>query len=114
MISIAVEKTVDEDARTQAISFLMQCIRYRKLKMQALKVGEQITLKCLEIACELGDATSTDDEDVTTSRSALGLLDEMASSLPPSQVVVPLLHALGPYVNSPDPDRRQGESCRTI
>ena len=106
MINLAAQPSLDEDARTQALSFLMQCIRYRKLKMQALKMGEQITLKCLEIACELGDA-SADDEDVTTPRSALGLLDEMAASLPPSQVVVPLLHALGPYVNSSDPHRRQ-------
>lgn len=106
MITLASQKTLDEDARTQALSFLMQCIRYRKLKMQGLKVGEQLTLKCLEIATELGDA-DVDDEDVTTARSALGLLDEMATSLPPGQVVVPLLHALGPYVTSPDPDRRQ-------
>lgn len=106
MIALAAQTSIDEDARTQALSFLMQCIRYRKLKMQGLKVGEQLTLKCLEIATELGDA-STDDEDVTTARSALGLLDEMATSLPPNQVVVPLLHALGAYVTSPDPDRRQ-------
>lgn len=107
MITIAAQRGLDEDARTQAISFLMQCIRFRKLKIQGLKVGEQLTLACLEIATELGDA-SADDEDVTTPRSALGLLDILASSLPPSQVVVPLLNALGPYVNSPDPDRRQG------
>ena len=106
MMNLAAQTSIDEDARTQALSFLMQCIRYRKLKMQSLKVGEQLTLKCLEIATELGDA-STDDEDLTTARSALGLLDEMASSLPPSQVVVPLLHGLGPYVTSSDPDRRQ-------
>lgn len=106
MINLASQTSLDEDSRTQALSFLMQCIRYRKLKMQGLKIGEQLTLKCLEIATELGDA-DTDDEDVTTARSALGLLDEMATSLPPAQVVVPLLHALGPYVTSPDPDRRQ-------
>ena len=106
MINLAAQTSIDEDARTQALSFLMQCMRYRKLKMQGLKVGEQLTLKCLEIVTEMGDA-SADDEDVTTARSALILLDEMASSLPPSQVVVPLLHALGPYVTSPDPDRRQ-------
>ena len=109
MIKVASEKSLDEDARTQALSFLMQCIRYRKLKMQALKVGEQITLTCLEIATELGDATThDDDDDVTTPRSALILLDEMSSSLPPNQVVVPLLHNLNPYVSSPDADRRQG------
>jgi len=106
MINLAAQTDLDEDARTQAISFLMQCVRYRKLKMQGLKVGEQLTLKCLEIATELGDALA-EDEEVTTPRSALGLLDILASSLPPSQVVVPLLHALGPYVNSNDPDRRQ-------
>ena len=106
MMNIAAEKDIDEDARTQALSFLMQCIRFRKLKMQGLKVGEQLTLKCLEISTELGDAS--DDEDVNTPRSALALLDEMATSLPPNHVVVPLLHALGPYVNSPDPDKRVG------
>ena len=107
MTGLAASKDLDEDARTQALSFLMQCVRYRKLKMQALRVGEQLTKACLEISTELGDS-SADEEDVTTPRSALGLLDEMASSLPPSQVVVPLLHSLGAYVNSPDPDRRQG------
>lgn len=107
MINLASQKQLDDDARTQALSFLMQCVRYRKLKVQALRVGEQLTKACLEISTELGDS-STDEEDVTVPRTALGLLDEMASSLPPSQVVVPLLHSLGPYVNSSDPDRRQG------
>lgn len=107
MINLAAQRSIAEDARTQAISFLMQCVRYRKLKVQGLKIGELLTLKSLEIATELGDAKA-DDEDVTTPRSALGLLDLLASSLPPSQVVVPLLHALGPYVTSSDPDRRQG------
>ena len=107
MMNLAAQKSLSEDARTQSISFLMQCVRYRKLKIQGLRFGEQLTLKSLEIATELGD-TPADDEDITTPRSALGLLDLLASSLPPSQVVVPLLHALGPYVNSPDPDKRQG------
>lgn len=106
MINLAAQQTMDEDARTQALSFLMQCIGYRKKKIRALKVGGQVTLRCLEIACELGDA-SEDEEEVNTPRAALALLDEMAAALPPSQVVVPLLHVLGPYVNSPDSDRRQ-------
>ena len=106
MINFASEKSPEEDARTQALSFLMQCIRYRKLKMQSLKVGEQLTMKCLEIATELGNLNG-DQEELNPARSALGLLDEMASSLPPNQVVVPLLHGLGPYVTSPDPSRRQ-------
>ena len=106
MIDLAAQNSVEDDARTQALSFLMQAVRYRKLKIQGLKFGEQLTLKSLEIVTELGDL-SADEEDVTPARSALGLLDLMASSLPPSQVIVPLLHALGPYVNSQDPDRRR-------
>lgn len=106
MIDLAAQKAIEDEARTQALSFLMQAVRYRKLKIQGLKFGEQLTLKSLEIVTELGDL-SADEEDVTPARSALGLLDLMASSLPPSQVIVPLLHALGPYVGSQDPDRRR-------
>ena len=106
MMNMAAEQDLHEDARTQAISFLMQCVRYRKLKVQGLKIGEQLTLKCLEIAVEIGD-NDDDEEEITTARSALALIDTLASYLPPSQVVVPLLHALGPYVNSPDTHRRK-------
>ncbi|KAL9604674.1 MAG: hypothetical protein Q9219_000394 [cf. Caloplaca sp. 3 TL-2023] len=106
MINIAADTDVDEDARTQALSYLMQCVRFRKLKIQGLRVGEQLTLKCLEIVTEMGDEDMSSEE-VTTGRSALALIDVLAESLPPSQVVVPLLHNLSAYVNSPDPDRRK-------
>ncbi|KAL9009900.1 MAG: hypothetical protein Q9173_005108 [Seirophora scorigena] len=106
MTNIAVDTDAEEDARTQALSFLMQCVRFKKLRIQGMKVGEQLTLKCLEIITEMGDEDATDEE-VTTGRSALALIDVLAESLPPSQVVVPLLHNLGAYVNSSDPDRRK-------
>ena len=106
MIDIAASKNLADDSRSQALSFLMQCVKYRKLKIQGLKFGEQLTLKCLEIATEL-DELKNEDEDVTPAASALGLLDIMAQSLPPSQVIVPLLHALPPFVNSQDPDHRR-------
>ncbi|KAL9028279.1 MAG: hypothetical protein Q9196_003339, partial [Gyalolechia fulgens] len=106
MTNIAADTDVDEDARTQALSYLMQCVRFRKLKIQGLRVGEQLTLKCMEIVTEMGDSDA-DDEEITAGRSALALIDVLAESLPPSQVVVPLLHNLGAYVNSPDPDRRK-------
>lgn len=108
MTDLAGAKPLDEDARTQAINFLMQCVRYRKLKIQGLKLGESITMACLEIATELGDASSDDEDNMTPPSSALSLLDILASTLPPSQVVVPLVNALEPFVNSDDPDRRRG------
>ncbi|KAI4129907.1 MAG: hypothetical protein LQ338_001992 [Usnochroma carphineum] len=106
MTNIAADTDADEEARTQALSFLMQCVRLKKLRIQGLRVGEQLTLKCLEIVTEMGDEDESSEE-VTTARSALALIDVLAESLPPSQVVVPLLHHLGAYVNSPDPDRRK-------
>ncbi|KAJ9640361.1 hypothetical protein H2199_005900 [Coniosporium tulheliwenetii] len=106
MLQMASETDVEDEYRAQALAFLMQCVRYRKLKVQGLRVGETMTLAALRIVTELGDLSS-DEEDVTPARSALGLLDILAASLPPSQVVVPLLKAIGPYVNHQDPDYRR-------
>ncbi|KKK22692.1 hypothetical protein P175DRAFT_0497618 [Aspergillus ochraceoroseus IBT 24754] len=106
MNEISANTEIDEDTRTQAISFLMQCIQYRKLKIQGMRLGEQLTRTALQIVTELGDASPSDD-DITPARSALGLLDMLAQSLPPSQVVVPLLHSLGQYFNNSNPDYRR-------
>jgi hypothetical protein len=106
MIELSATTSVEDDYRSQALAFLMQCVRYKKLKMQSLRIGEELTLKALQIVTELGDM-SAEDEDVTPARSALGLLDILASSLPPSQVVIPLLKALGGYFSSENPDYRQ-------
>ncbi|KAE8152306.1 armadillo-type protein [Aspergillus avenaceus] len=106
MNEISANTEVEEDTRTQAISFLMQCVQYRKLKVQSMRLGEQLTRTALHIVTELGDASVADD-DITPARSALGLLDMLAQSLPPSQVVVPLLHSLGQYFNNSNPDYRR-------
>lgn len=106
MLELSSSTSVEDDYRSQALAFLMQCVRYRKLKVQALRIGEELTLKALHIVTELGDLSS-EDEDVTPARSALGLLDILASSLPPSQVVIPLLKNLGNYFSSQNPDYRQ-------
>ncbi|OJJ43951.1 hypothetical protein ASPZODRAFT_135353 [Penicilliopsis zonata CBS 506.65] len=106
MNEIAANQDQDEDTRTQAISFLMQCVQYRKLKIQGLALGEQLTLSALQIATELGD-TPADDDEITPARSALGLLDMLSQSLPPSHVVVPLLRSLGQYFTNSDPKYRR-------
>lgn len=103
---VAAKTEIDDDIRSQALSFLMQSARYRKLKVQSLKVGEQMTKMCIQIATELEELPSEEDE-VSPARSALGLLDIMSESLPPSQVAVPLLKAIGPYVQNSDPSHRR-------
>jgi hypothetical protein len=106
MIDLGSSTELSEDVRSQAIAFLMQAVKYRRLKIQGLKFGEQMTLKAMHIVTELEDLHDEDDE-LTAARSALGLLDLLAESLPPSQVVVPLMHNLGQYVNNENPNYRR-------
>lgn len=105
MNEIAMNTGLADDTRTQAISFLMQCVIYRRLRVQGAKLGEPLTKSMLQIVTEIDD--SSDDEDITPGRSALGLIDTMAQNLPASQVVVPLLDLLPDYSKSPDPKHRQ-------
>lgn len=108
MIDIAANTSLQDESRSQALSFLMQCARYRKMKIQGIKdMGKTLTLKSMQIATEINDDEDEDEDDVTPSRSALGLLDLLANSLPPRQVVVPLLEALPQYVTSDQPKFRQ-------
>ncbi|EXJ64123.1 hypothetical protein A1O7_00459 [Cladophialophora yegresii CBS 114405] len=106
MNEIATNTNLSEDTRSQAISFLMQCVIYRRLRVQGLKLGEHLVKSMLQIVTEIDD-DSADDDDITPARSALGLIDTMAQSLPSNQVVVPLLIALPQYSKSPNPKQRQ-------
>lgn len=103
---IAAKTEVEDDIRSQAFSFLMQCVRYRKLKVQSLKIGEAMTKMALQVTTEL-DVLPDEEDDLSPARSALALLDILSESLPPSQVAVPLLKAIGPFVQSENPDYRR-------
>ena len=107
MVDVAANTSIQDESRSQALSFLMQCARYRKMKIQGIRdMGENLTLKSVQIATEIDDDEDDDDE-VTPNKSALGLLDLLASSLPPRQVIVPLLKVLPQYVHSENPKYRQ-------
>ncbi|KAI5293999.1 hypothetical protein KEM52_004884 [Ascosphaera acerosa] len=106
MKEFAVNTELADDTRTQALSFLMQAVRYRKLKIQAMQIGRDITLAALHITTELDDEAPDDDE-ITPARSALGLLEMLSTNLPPNQVVVPLLQACGQYFTNKDPNYRR-------
>ncbi|KAI5778145.1 armadillo-type protein [Geopyxis carbonaria] len=102
---LAVNKGLTDDIRSKALHFLMSCLRHKKMKMQALRVGESLTLRAMELVTEFKE--SEEESDMTPSRTALGLLDFMASALPPSQVIVPLLNALPQYASHSDPAYRK-------
>lgn len=106
MNQIAANRQLPEDTRVQAISFLMQAVQYRRLRIQGMKIGEQLVMSMLQIVTELGDSAA-DDDDITPARSALSLIDTMAQQLPSSQVIVPLLKALPEFSGHSDPDYRR-------
>ncbi|KAL2257399.1 hypothetical protein VTK26DRAFT_219 [Humicola hyalothermophila] len=106
MIDLAANKQAEDDVRAQALAFLAQTVRYRRMKIQGMKdMGQELTLKSLLILTEIDD--DEDEDDMGPARSALALLDQLASDLPPRQVIVPLLEALPKFATSADPGHRK-------
>lgn len=104
MMGLASNTDADDDARNQALAFLIQCVRYRRMKIQGMKdVGGQLMVKALNIITELD---TEDDEELTPARSAISLVDTLSSELPPRQVVVPLLEQFSAYATSQNPQHR--------
>ncbi|KAK0707249.1 armadillo-type protein [Lasiosphaeris hirsuta] len=101
MIDLASNTQAEDDVRSQALSFLAQTVRYRRMKIQGMKdMGQQLTLKSMVIITEIDD--EEDDDEMGPARSALALLDQLASDLPPRQVIVPLLDAFVKFATSED------------
>ncbi|KAF3937024.1 Importin-4 [Dactylella cylindrospora] len=106
MISLAENSENDEDVRSKALNFLLTCVRVRKLKIQSLRLGERLTQLSIKIAAE----PQEDDEggdDSAPSRIAILMINFLAEALPPSQVVVPLMGALTPYIQSQNANERR-------
>lgn len=106
MIQIASETSIDKEARSQALNFLINCVMYRKLKFQGLRVAEHLTVKIMETLTESAD-DSEDDDGFSLALLCLSLLSIMASSLPPSQIIVPLLRIFKEYSMNPNTRHRQ-------
>lgn len=106
MIDLAANKQVDSEVRAQALAFLAQTVRYRRMKIQGMKdMGKELTLKSLLILTEIDD--EEDEDEMGPARSALALLDQLANDLPPRQVIVPLLDALPQFAGSGEPGYRK-------
>ena len=98
MIDLAANTNAEDDVRSQALSFLAQTVRYRRMKIQGMKdMGQQLTQKSMIILTEIDD--EEDDDEMGPARSALALLDQLASDLPPRQVIVPLLDAFPNFIS---------------
>ncbi|MCJ1377490.1 hypothetical protein MMC17_000585 [Xylographa soralifera] len=106
MIQLASEDSLGKETRSQALNFLINCVLYRKLKFQGLRVGEQLTAVLMKILTEAADE-SDDDDSFSTAMLVLSLITFMAQNLPPSQIIVPLLHTFKTYSASANVRERQ-------
>lgn len=105
MVELAGNNSAEDDARTQALGFLIQCVRYRRMKIQGMKdMGAQLMIKAMHIVTAL-DADD-DDEEMSPARTAISLIDTLANELPPRQVIVPLLEQFPSFASSEDPGFR--------
>jgi importin-4 len=106
MIDVSANSEIEDDARSQALAFLSQCARYRRMKLQAMKdMGAQLMLKSMTILTEIDD--DGDDDDMSPARTAMSLIDQLASDLPPRQVIVPLLDEFPKFARHEDPGYRK-------
>ncbi|CAM1505853.1 Fc.00g114900.m01.CDS01 [Cosmosporella sp. VM-42] len=104
MIELSGNTDAEDDARTQALAFLIQCVRYRRMKIQGMKdMGSLLMSKAMHIVTELD---SDDDEDMTPARTAISLIDQLSSELPPRQVIVPLLEQFPSFATNQNPQFR--------
>lgn len=106
MIDLAANKQAEDEVRAQALAFLAQTVRYRRMKIQGMNyMGQELTLKSLLILAEIDD--DEDEDDMGPARSALALLDQLANDLPPRQVIVPLLDNLPKFATASEPGYRK-------
>lgn len=105
MNKIATTTDFADEARTQAISFLLQAVIFRKLRVQGMKLGILLVKSMLPIVAEIEDVN--DDDEVLPGRSALSLIESMSQYLPAQHVVAPLIDMLPEFSQSQDPARRR-------
>ncbi|KAH7129899.1 armadillo-type protein [Dactylonectria estremocensis] len=104
MIDLAVNTAAEDDARSQALAFLIQCVRYRRMKIQSMKdMAAQLMVKAMQIVTELD---SDDEEDMSPARTAISLIDTLANEMPPRQAILPLLEQFPSFATHQNPQFR--------
>ncbi|KAL4066077.1 ARM repeat-containing protein [Scleroderma citrinum] len=98
-------RNFDSDLRVLALNALNWTIQYKKSKIQSQNLAGTILEGLLPIATEPEPEDS--DEDAPC-RSALRIIDGLATNLPPTQVFPALRTLIQQYFSSPDPNLRRG------
>ncbi|KAF5383571.1 hypothetical protein D9615_003515 [Tricholomella constricta] len=98
-------RAFDGELRVLALNALNWTVQYKKSKIQSHNLAPAILEGLMPIATE--DEPEDLDDDAP-SRSALRIIDGLATNLPPTQVFPALRNLIVQYFSSPDPKNRRG------
>ncbi|KAJ2934827.1 hypothetical protein H1R20_g2288, partial [Candolleomyces eurysporus] len=99
------DTSYEPDLRVLALNALNWTVQYKKSKVQSLDLAGQILQGLMPITTE---AEPEDIDDDAPSRSALRIIDGLATNLPPDQVFMPLRNLILEFFRSPEPSHRRG------
>jgi hypothetical protein len=105
MLQVMVEDSIDVELRLQAIYFLIAAVNARKMKVQALRLGEELALHALRLVVDIDKFD--DDGERNPGRQSLVLLDVLSENLPPNHVVLPLMQKVGEMSKNSEPTVRR-------
>ena len=105
MAMIAAEDSLEKEARVFALNFLMNALIKRKTKIQNLKLSSNILETLWKIVLHVDKGDPRDESSLAF--SAISLLNIMAVSLPPSQVVGPVVELFKRSSQSEDSREKQ-------
>lgn len=115
MVEVALNTNVDTEIRGFALKTLTQVVSYRKSKILQAQLGPSLTQAALRISAEEDEEAeeklSNEDEENENEEDepntlALRLLNTLAVSLPPNQVIQPVLEFVPQLISSQDQFQR--------
>ncbi|KZS99884.1 ARM repeat-containing protein [Laetiporus sulphureus 93-53] len=98
-------RSYDDELRILSLNALNWTVQYKKSKVQANNLAPAILEKMMPVTTE-PEPEDTDED--APSRSALRIIDTLATNLPPTQVFPALRQLIQTYFSSPDPNVRRG------
>ncbi|KAF8963447.1 armadillo-type protein [Flammula alnicola] len=105
LLQCGANRGFDNELRVLALNALNWTVQYKKSKIQSQNLAPAILEGLMPITTE---EEPEDIDDDAPSRSALRIIDGLATNLPPTQVFPALRALIVQYFTSPDPNFRRG------
>ncbi|TCD64614.1 hypothetical protein EIP91_003848 [Steccherinum ochraceum] len=105
LITCGGNRNYDQELRVLSLNALNWTVQYKKSKVQSHNLAPALLEGLMPLTTE---EEPEDIDDDAPSRSALRIIDGLATNLPPNQVFPALRTLIQRYFTSPDPNNRRG------